>query len=251
MFLKDKCIGCGACYDNCGKDCTNGQSLEINRNNCDGCGACTSACFANAKKVIGEWVSVEETLQKVEKDRVFYRNSNGGVTIGGGEPLAQIEFTTELLRACKQSHLHTAIETCGFSPWEKCREAFELVDQIHYDIKHIDSNTHKKLTGVSNELILENAERIAESGKTAIFRIPLIPGCNDDEINISETGKFLGAVTKGRPNISVEILPYHSMGVNKYAGLDRVYELEKTEKLEDHIKDQYDELLKSLGCNVV
>lgn len=251
MFIRDKCIACGECYDSCRSNCTSKDSFQIDRDKCIGCGDCAAACFANAKKLIGEWMTVDEILQKIEKDRVFYRNSNGGVTVGGGEPLAQIEFVTDLLQACKKAHLHTSIETCGFSPWEKCRTAFEFVDQIHYDIKHMDEEKHRQLTGVGNKLILENARRITEMDKDIIFRIPLVPGCNDEKENIVETGKFISELTALNPKVKTEILLYHSMGVNKYRGLDKDYPLGDLLKADSHIKDSYDELLRSLGCNVI
>jgi len=253
MFLKEKCIGCGSCSSNCPQNGIDIETYTINRAICDGCGQCAKHCYANAKKTIGESMTIDQIMEKVEKDRIFYRNSNGGVTVGGGEPLAQADFVAKLIKRLKESHIHTAIETCGYAPWEKCEDIFRNLDQVFFDIKHMDSKKHKEITGVSNELILENAKRLAslDGNRNIVFRIPLIPGYNQEDENIIETGRFIGALSKENTNIETEILLYHNMGENKYNGLDKQYELKGVKASEKEIKAKYAELLKGLGCRVL
>lgn len=250
MFFKAKCIGCGKCRTVCRNSCIDEETFEINKTKCVLCGECADACYADAKKPIGEYRSVSELMKEIEKDRVFFRNSKGGVTVGGGEPLAQPEFTEELLKRCKASNLHTAIETCGFAKWEKVKNIFGYLDQVFFDLKHMNSEKHKRLTNVGNEIILDNARRVARLGKDVIFRLPLIPGCNDDIINIEQTGDFVAELSKNNPNIRIEVLEYHSLGENKYYGLSRSYELAGL-KSDKKSKEQCEDMLSAAGCNVV
>ncbi len=188
MFVRSKCTGCGKCAALCREAAVDDVTFDIDRSRCVKCGLCTSKCYAGAKKMTGRQVTVREMMELIEKDRIFYTNSGGGVTVGGGEPAMQHGFVEELLKACRESHIHTAIETCGYGRWQDICGMFDNADQIFFDLKAIDPELHRRLTGVSNELILHNAEQAAVRGKDVIFRIPLIPGCNDSLTNIEETG---------------------------------------------------------------
>lgn len=251
MFVRSKCTGCGKCAALCREAAVDDVTFDIDRSRCVKCGLCTSKCYVGAKKMTGRQVTVREMMELIEKDRIFYTNSGGGVTVGGGEPAMQHGFVEELLKACRESHIHTAIETCGYGRWQDICGMFDNADQIFFDLKAIDPELHRRLTGVSNELILHNAEQAAVRGKDVIFRIPLIPGCNDSLTNIEETGIFVGGLSGNGSNVSIEILPYHDLGRDKYRWLDMDYGLEDTGKPDATQVEELKTILKDHGCSVV
>lgn len=251
MFVRSKCTGCGKCAALCREAAVDDVTFDIDRSRCVKCGLCTSKCYAGAKKMTGRQVTVREMMELIEKDRIFYTNSGGGVTVGGGEPAMQHGFVEELLKACRESHIHTAIETCGYGRWQDICGMFDNADQIFFDLKAIDPELHRRLTGISNELILHNAEQAAVRGKDVIFRIPLIPGCNDSLTNIEETGIFVGGLSGNGRNVSIEILPYHDLGRDKYRWLDMDYGLEDTGKPDVTQVEELKTILKDHGCSVV
>ena len=251
MFVRSKCTGCGKCAALCREAAVDDVTFDIDRSRCVKCGLCTSKCYAGAKKMTGRQVTVREMMELIDKDRIFYTNSGGGVTVGGGEPAMQHGFVEELLKACRESHIHTAIETCGYGRWQDICGMFDNADQIFFDLKAIDPELHRRLTGVSNELILHNAEQAAVRGKDVIFRIPLIPGCNDSLTNIEETGIFVGGLSGNGSNVSIEILPYHDLGRDKYRWLDMDYGLEDTGKPDATQVEELKTILKDHGCSVV
>ncbi len=251
MFVRSKCTGCGKCAALCREAAVDDVTFDIDRSRCVKCGLCTSKCYAGAKKMTGRQVTVREMMELIEKDRIFYTNSGGGVTVGGGEPAMQHGFVEELLKACRESHIHTAIETCGYGRWQDICGMFDNADQIFFDLKAIDPELHRRLTGVSNELILHNAEQAAVRGKDVIFRIPLIPGCNDSLTNIEETGIFVGGLSGNGRNVFIEILPYHDLGRDKYRWLDMDYGLEDTGKPDATQVEELKTILKNRGCSVV
>lgn len=230
MDVKSNCTGCGKCAVLCEYHAVKDGSFDIERSLCRKCGKCAAKCYANAKKMVGKKVTVRELMQLIEKDRIFYTNSGGGVTIGGGEPLAQPLFVGELLRTCRESNIHTAVETSGYGQWETIKEVFEVTDQLFFDLKAMNPDLHQQLTGVRNDEILGNAVRAAALEKEIIFRIPLVPGCNDSVDNMKETGEFVSSLQKKNNRISIEILPYHNLGEDKYCWLSRKYSLAKLER---------------------
>jgi pyruvate formate lyase activating enzyme len=185
------------------------------------CGLCWDACLNEALKVAGKEVTVKEVLSIVEKDRIFYERSGGGVTLSGGEPLMQPEFSAALLAACKKKGLNTAIETSGYQKWELFLPILENTDLVLFDIKMMDSDLHRKTIGVPNKLILENAKKIVELGKDIIVRIPIIPGYNDSIENLRNTAEFAANIGIKE----VHLLPYHRLGESKYNQLGRIYNL--------------------------
>ena len=251
MFVRSKCTGCGKCAALCREAAVDDVTFDIDRSRCVKCGLCTSKCYAGAKKMTGRQVTVREMMELIEKDRIFYTNSGGGVTVGGGEPALQHGFVEELLKACRASHIHTAIETCGYGRWQDICGMFDNADQIFFDLKAMDPELHRRLTGVSNELILHNAEQAAAGGNEIIFRIPLIPGCNDSLTNIEDTGAFVGGLSGNGSNVSIEILPYHDLGRDKYRWLDMDYGLENTGKPDATRVEELKTILKDRGCSVV
>ena len=180
-------------------------------------------------------MTAEELFQEVNKDSSFYRRSNGGVTVGGGEPTMQPEFVTEFLKRCKQSYIHTAIETCAYVKWEHLEQILEYVDLVYIDIKHMDPLVHRELTGVSNEIILENVSR-ASAIRPTIIRIPTVPGHNDSDENMLDTARF--AAELGQNLKRIELLPYHKFGTQTYSRLGMEFQLSDVEPPgDDHIQN--------------
>lgn len=172
-------------------------------------------------KIIGRDVTVKEVMETVEKDRQYYRRSGGGLTLSGGESLCQPEFARDLLRAAKESGINTAMESMGCASYETIEKLLPYLDTYLMDIKHINPMKHKEFTGRSNELMLENAKKIAESGKTnLVIRVPVIPGFNDRVDEIESIARF----SNNLPGVKkIHLLPYHRLGQDKYAGLGREY----------------------------
>ena len=172
-------------------------------------------------KIIGRDVTVQEVMEKVERDRPYYRRTGGGMTLSGGESLCQPDFAEALLRAAKERGINTAMESMGCAKWEVIERILPWLDQYLLDIKHMNPAKHKEYTGRSNELMLENARKIAASGKTELsIRIPVIPGFNDTPEEI----RAIAAYTRELQNVRrLHLLPYHRLGQDKYAGLGREY----------------------------
>ena len=216
-FNKDKCIGDGRCIEVCPTDARDAEGYHVEI--CNLCGKCVEVCPTGALELLGREMSVDEVVEEVEKDRLFYESSGGGATLSGGEVLVQRSFALEILKELRGRMLHTAIETTGFAPWKQVKEIAEACDLVLYDLKHMDSTVHKKYTGVPNDLILENAVLLAKEKKDLIFRIPLIGGVNTDMQNIGLLAQFV--VQTGVRE--VHLLPYHRLGESKYAKLGREY----------------------------
>ncbi|MCR4393767.1 MAG: glycyl-radical enzyme activating protein [Dehalococcoidales bacterium] len=222
MLSIDKCTGCGLCVPVCPHQAIwvdDGKS-HTRRDLCQGCGKCAEACPNEARTLVGRTMSAEEVFQEVKKDEIFYKKSGGGVTLSGGEPLAQAEFSADILRLCKKAGLHTAIETSGMATWETFKQVLEYVDLVLYDLKHMDSSSHQKCTGVPNSLILENVKRIhLEYAIPVVARVPIIPGFNADPQNIEATARFI--LTELGSHTRVHILAYHRLGETKYSRLEK------------------------------
>ena len=233
-FIEARCVGADVCGAPCVLSCPinavrlNGQDKpEIDRNKCEVCGNCAQACSHDALKVVGYEMSVDEVMAEVKKDMPFYRRSGGGLTIGGGEPLAQYRFTAAILEAAEEEYIHTAIETTGHAPWEQFESVLKHVDLLQMDLKHMDSQKHKELTGQSNELILDNLKKVlsVKEPQDVIIRIPVIPGCNDTAENIEDTARFVAELGFTQ----IELIPYHKMGTSKYTQYGMVYPLDELE----------------------
>lgn len=216
-FLAVKCIECGACFDACPQDAIDLESDgRIIRDRCDRCGLCVDECVAEALSVIGEEYTVDRLLAEVERDRAFYEQSGGGVTLSGGEPLRQRRFLAALLPRLKAAGLHTAIETCGHFVWADVEALLHDVDLVYFDLKLMDRDAHKNATGVDNRVILENARRLVGEDLEVVFRCPLIPGYSATETNVQALVDFLLSLGQDR----VHLLPYHSLGEGKLQRID-------------------------------
>ena len=227
QFSESKCLFCGKCLTACPKrainpDLKNMGGYKIDGSVCDLCGKCIEVCPSGALHWVGKAMSVEEVYKEIMADLPFFRSSGGGVTFSGGEPLLQIDFLQAIMKKCYRGKINTAIETCGYVPWENFKRILKWTNYVLYDIKHMDSKKHEKLTGVPNELILENAQKLAKAKTAVIIRVPLIPGYNDDEKNMKELGKFV----KSLPVKEVHLLPYHRLGKEKYKLAHCTYKLE-------------------------
>jgi pyruvate formate lyase activating enzyme len=230
-FIDMKCVGigkCGRCLDVCPQEAiaegvstispVNGETVRhiaLNRAQCVDCGKCAEACYAKALYLCGSDYTIEQIMERIHKDIPFYNASGqGGVTVSGGEPLSQFEFTKELLRACKGDNIHTALDTTGFAPLDSIMAIAPFVNIFLYDIKCMDEDTHKKATGVSNKPILENIRKLAAAGAKFQFRIPIIPGVNNTREEIQTVGEFI--LSTGADAEMIQLLPYHKYGNVKY-----------------------------------
>jgi len=183
-------------------------------------------CY-DKSEIIGKSMTVDEVIIELDKEAVFYDESDGGITIGGGEPLMQPKFLVQLLKSCKEKGYHTAVDTCGYAARSAIESILAYTDLYLYDLKHMDDHIHRKYTGTGNKLILENLRLLASQKRNVIIRIPLIPGVNDDEKHIGETISFLKSLGHIR---EVHLLPYHSMATQKYRRLEKEFKLPESGK---------------------
>ena len=230
-----KCITrekCGLCL----KVCPNpeahimydaaGKLLHVKQSNeCDGCFKCAEVCPPRAIRAWGQEYTVAQLMEIIEKDRSYYERTGGGVTLSGGEVMVQAEFAAELLSACREAGINTCVETALNVPWSYAERVFKLSDVIITDIKHMDTERHREITGVGNELVLENlrktAQLCADDGVAIVLRTPIVPGYNADEENIRATGAFLASLPC--KIAAYQLLPYRKMGTEKYDSLGEAY----------------------------
>lgn len=200
--------------------------------------------FLGKQKIVGKDVTVAEVMSEVMQDRVYYSRSGGGLTLSGGECLAQPDFGEALLTAAKYEGISTAIETTGFAKWEYIERYLHVTDHVLMDIKNIDNEKHKKFCGQSNEIILQNAVKIAENHSDLTIRVPVIPGFNDTEAEIAKIAEFasmLSGVEK------LHLLPYHRLGADKYKGLGREYSLDGIDLIPNDKMNKLLEVAKKSG----
>ncbi len=222
FYFESSCARCQRCISVCPNEAISAgpdDSIITDRSKCKACGACTVVCPKDARVITGKLMTVNAVLDIIRQDTPFYRNSGGGMTASGGEAAAQPDFRIELFKKCRENGIHTTLDTTGYVKRETMQQILEYTDLVMLDIKHIDPAKHKEMTGVSNELILENARQIAETGKPMWIRFPLIPGCTDSNGNIDATADFTLSLGLKR----IDILPYHRMGVGKYERLGMEY----------------------------
>ncbi len=225
-FVKALCTKCGKCAEVCPDGALvyeAGKLPRIDRERCSGCGACSSVCSYKAFVLYGTQMNADEVFDAVNRDKMFYQASGGGVTVSGGEALLQSQFVCDLFEKCHRAGIHTCVETSGYAVESALRQVLPCTDYVLYDLKHLNSKKHRQYTGKPNNLILSNAKIVAASGVEMLFRMPLIPGINDDMQNIKETSDFLNGL--GNNSLRIELMPYHRLGKGKYESLDEKYPL--------------------------
>lgn len=236
MYFENRCILCGECTRVCPEKAIliNKESISYDREKCRLCGKCIDKCLQNARELSGNIYTVDELFNEIEKDFIFYEQSKGGVTFSGGEPLCQIDFLEGILKKCVDNGIHTTLDTSLYSPWTTIDRILNYTDLFLVDIKHMDSITHKKYTGVENHLILENIKKLSMEGKKIYIRFPVIPGINDEIKNLESMRDFI----KDLNITQINLLPYHKMGMDKYKRILTEYKLEDLkEPSNDHMND--------------
>lgn len=221
---RTKCISqkkCGGCLNICKTEALQfyrGKLAAIDYRKCENCYRCYQECPTEAIKKWGGWMSVEDCIKVIQKDRGYYERSGGGVTVSGGDPLLQSTFVAKLFKRCKEEQIHTCFESTFYGSWTAIEEILPYTDLIISDIKHMNSEKHKEYTGVGNEIILHNLKKLTEVNKDIILRIPVIPGINDDEENIKATADFIIHELKGRVR-TLQLLSFMRLGEEKYKSL--------------------------------
>lgn len=229
---RKKCIShkkCGVCESSCPEEGVlnfyRGKLVSIDRSRCTNCMECEKVCPSEAVKQWGKWMTVEECMKIIRKDKGYYDRSGGGVTVSGGEPLLQSDFVAELFEACHAEGIHTCCESTFCMDWKEIQKVLPYTDLLISDIKHMDSKIHKKYTGVPNTKILKNLKRLAKEGYEMVLRIPVIPQVNDDMDNIKATADFI-LEELGEKVRTLQLLSFMRLGVEKYESLGMPYKME-------------------------
>ena len=245
LFDKTRCIGCGACAKVCESKAHIFDIKHIfDRTRCTKCGKCAEVCPRDALRMYGKRMSVDEVIKTAIRDKIFYDTSGGGITISGGEPLFQPEFTGELLRAAKAEGIHTAIETSAFASREVFLSVIREVDLVLFDVKETDRERHKRYTGVPLEPILDNLDLLDKQGIPFIIRAPIIPSYNDRDEHFASLSRLRASM---KNCLGVEIMPYHNIGVHKYEMMDRDYKLCEVKVPQCETVNKWKELVKNIN----
>jgi len=264
-WMEMRCVGiekCGLCLTACPRgavskgsikesavDGSRTQAIVADRARCDDCGACAGVCSAKALYMCGIDYTVDEVVERLLKDAPFYARSGGGVTVSGGECLCQPEFTLSLLRATKDHGLHTAVDTAGDVDYRHIEAVLPYTDLFLYDLKSMNSAQHRRVIGVPNERILENAKKIARDGGKLQVRIPTIPRFNDSTASFAKMGRFVAEL--GDAVTAVQLLPYHNLGTVKYERLQRSTPIIEAEPPSDELMNARKDQLEALGLSVM
>lgn len=231
QFFVFKCTNCKKCIYVCPNSArifNDSKGVIILREKCTRCGSCIRVCAAKATNWVGKEISVKQVVQEIEKDCIFYKISNGGVTFSGGEPLIQLKFLINLLKKCKERGIHTAVDTAGNLSWKNIRKVIPYVDLFLYDLKLVSKEKHKKVTGICNNRILRNLVLLSKENINIVIRIPIIPGIND---SVRETSRIIKFLKKLDNILYIEILNFHQFGAAKYISLGREYYADKIKPL--------------------
>ncbi|MEE9431617.1 MAG: glycyl-radical enzyme activating protein [Melioribacteraceae bacterium] len=249
-FNNDACINCLKCVDACKSNThlIEDNKHKVNFSNCILAGDCISVCDSKALSIIGENKSVQEIIEVVKQDKDYFKNSGGGLTISGGEPMSQFNFIYELLKEAKANGIETCLDTSGYAPQDKFEKILPLVDLFLYDYKATTESFHKKLVSVSSELILNNLEFLYSKGARIILRCPMIPGVNDNDVHF----KAIAEIADKYPILEkLELMPYHKMGNEKGLRIGIKPEIDYLENTDERTKEKWIDNLKSFGCNKV
>jgi pyruvate formate lyase activating enzyme len=248
----DKCIHCNACLDVCPKGAIrlNEKACTVDRASCDGCGKCVSVCNAEALRLLGREMTVGELVAEARKDAVAFKHSHGGVTLSGGEPLLQPEFTVALVRALAAEGISVGVDTCGYVPRETIKRVLPYVDYFLWDVKMVNERRHTQLTGVSSRRILHNLRFVSEQGTPIYIRVPLVPGYTDREEDLKSVCHLAQRLASV---VEVDLLPMHHLGQARYLSLGRDYPIENAPFIPEESLREDQRLVESHGlvCNVV
>lgn len=265
-YMQMRCVGlekCGLCLKVCPAgaltpgetelspvDQSPIQRVKWSRAKCMQCGACAKACSPQALFLCGTDYTVDEVLERVLRDKSFYESSGGGVTVSGGEPLSQLDFTAALLQALKENGIHTALDTTGFAPAASVERVLPFTDLFLYDLKHMDSGEHERVTGVPNGPIHANARWLAAHGGKLQVRVPVIPGFNETEENLRATAQFCQEL--GQAVEVVQLLPYHHFGAAKYERIQMYDPMPADlQPPSDEKMQEYAEMMRGYGLHVI
>lgn len=252
LTYEERCRGCGACAENCPSGAVrvrNGRALTDSVK-CTDCGRCLEECFYNARERCGRTWEVSELVRELSGDRIFYETSGGGVTLSGGEVMAQdMDYVESLLKELHRRGISVYVDTCGAAEWERFERALPYVEVFLYDVKMMDSQKHKYYTGIENRQILENLRQLSRRRAGLWIRLPLIGGVNDGAEDLEQMGRFL---TENKIRFSrINLLPYHNTGSGKYKRLGQVYEGEKFREPGEASLTRWRERLEALGLGPV
>jgi pyruvate formate lyase activating enzyme len=258
VFWPERCLSCGACIQSCPMGTSAITLLPLHRHSaennpapagddCRLCGACAQACPAEALEISGKIMTVDDVMTILEKDALFYDESCGGITFSGGEPLMQPSFLSALLTDCQNHGWHTTVDTCGYAPAAVLDRIMPLTDLFLYDLKHLDDAVHRKVTGVSNERILKNLERLVYADKPVVIRFPVIPGINDAADHLHALGQYLHSLGLQ----TLHLLPYHGIGTDKYARRGMCYLLPELKSPTPEHMVKITGILKEYQLNVI
>lgn len=248
VWYQTRCVKCGKCAEVCPKGLRhldNAESIDFSK--CRLCGLCVEKCIQRALEVKGKIVYAGEIVDHAKQLIPFFKRSEGGITLTGGEPTLQIDFSYAILALCHQEGIHTAIETCGYTSWEKFERLAPVTDLFLFDFKHPDEYLHQKYTGVSNKFILENLKRLVDLGSKLVVRVPLIPGCNDAPSQVRDIG--LKAIELGVRFIS--LLPFNPASSGKYSWLHRSYPLGNVKRQSDEYINKLKEIIENEGLEII
>ncbi len=251
-FYPHQCILCNDCIPVCPKNAiaTGDRAVVIDRELCDNCGRCVDVCNTEALRLLGQQYTADELVHEVMKDEIVHKHSGGGATVSGGEPLLEPEFAAELLRSLKENGINTGADTCGFVPRKNIEAVLPYVDFFLWDIKHMDDDTHRKLTGVSNRLILDNLCFASGNNIPVYLKVPVIPGCNDSEENLRAVCNFAGDL---HSLVEINLLPLHHLGKARYAALGLDYPIDGIPFIKDDVLTEMKRLAESYGlkCSII
>jgi pyruvate formate lyase activating enzyme len=247
LYFEERCRHCLDCAAECPQHAIREVDGAVCTSDaCTLCGRCAEACMAEARQIAGRRYSLAELIAEVEKDIVFFDDSGGGVTLTGGEPLAQPEFAAAFLDLCRERGIRTTIETCGFAQPDTFRGVAHRADLVLFDLKLVDTEKHRQYTGVSNRPVFANLETLLASGRPAVVRVPLVPGINDGADDIAAFAAYFGHVRPQR----IELLPFHRIGGDKYRRLGLDYKMSGTPPPAQADIERFRDTLVRAGLNV-
>ncbi|MBU7004580.1 MAG: glycyl-radical enzyme activating protein [Theionarchaea archaeon] len=248
VWYENRCLKCGRCIEACPEGLRSNEGTDdLDREGCRLCGTCVEACPNSALEIKGYPVTAGEIVDHAVQLIPFFEKSGGGITLTGGEPTLQMDFTRSILELCREKGIHTAVETCGQAAWEKFKRLVPLTDLFLYDVKHLDEERHREFTGVSNSLILGNLERLLQGGSEVILRLPLIPGYNDSRVQVEKLGRK--AIELGAKKVT--LLPFNPASAGKYSWFHRSYPPGNVVRQDDGFIRELGDMLEEMGLEVI